>query len=288
MRLCFWLNRKKKIDRERVIVYSQLSNIGGPTGEPVMSASRQKSDCVKRSCMMNAVSQPAESLPIRVAVVENAAEVFASWFQLAENFSDGEFDCVCSCSSGEDAIRVIPGALPEVILVDIPLPGMTGIECVSKLKAMLPSTPAVIFTTLDDDELIFSALEAGADGYLLKQSRPAELRVALQGALRGGAALSGAVARRVVGAFRRRPDDAGKGANLSVRELEVLRFLSRGCSNKEIAEQIQLSVETVRTYLKRIYEKLEVRSRTEAVIRFSGSGQVIPRFAEQPRLTAAG
>jgi DNA-binding NarL/FixJ family response regulator len=156
-------------------------------------------------------------------------------------------------------------------LMDIRLPRMSGIECTSRLKVLLPATPIVILTVLDDDELIFRALEAGADGYLLKRSKPADLRAALLDVLSGGAPMSSGIARRVVRSFRRPPANPRSEAHLSTREIEVLGLLSRGLSNKEIADQMRLSVETVRSYLKTIYEKLHVRCRTEAVIRYTAN-----------------
>jgi DNA-binding NarL/FixJ family response regulator len=152
--------------------------------------------------------------------------------------------------------------------MDIRLPRMSGIECTSQLKKLLPATHVVILTVLDDDELIFRALEAGADGYLLKRSKPADLRTALMDVLDGGAPMSSAIARRVVRSFRRPAANPRNEAHLSTREIEVLSLLSRGLSNKEIADQMRLSVETVRSYLKTIYEKLHVHCRTEAVLRY--------------------
>ena len=111
--------------------------------------------------------------------------------------------CVCVCASAEEAIRVIPEVRPAVILMDIRLPRMSGIECTSRLKELLPNTPIIILTVLDDDELIFRTLEAGADGYILKRSKPADLREALLDVLNGGAPMSSAIARRVVRSFRR-------------------------------------------------------------------------------------
>jgi DNA-binding NarL/FixJ family response regulator len=152
--------------------------------------------------------------------------------------------------------------------MDIRLPRMSGIECTARLKVMLPATPIVILTVLDDDELIYRALEAGADGYLLKCSKPEDLRAALLEVIYGGAPMSSAIARRVVRSFRKPPQNLESQIYLSVREMEVLGLVSRGFSDKEIASQLQLSVTTVRSYLKNIYGKLHVRSRMEAVIQF--------------------
>lgn len=206
---------------------------------------------------------------IGVALVEDQKELCRSWVQIIETF--GGFKCVCTCASAEEAVRVIPDVRPEVILMDIRLPRMSGIDCTSRLKELLPATPILILTVLDDDELIFRALEAGADGYLLKRSKPADLRAALLDVLNGGAPMSSAIARRVVRSFRRPPVNPRNEAHLSTREIEVLGLLSRGLSNKEIADELRLSVETVRSYLKTVYDKLHVRCRTEAVIRYQAS-----------------
>ncbi len=152
--------------------------------------------------------------------------------------------------------------------MDVLLPGISGIECTMRLKELLPKTQIIILTALDDDELIFRALEAGADGYLLKRTKPADMRAALLDALNGGAPMSSAIARRVVESFRRGSPNRPDVLDLSPREEELLEFLSKGYSNKEIADQIQLSFETVRSYLKHIYEKMHVRSRTEAAVRY--------------------
>jgi DNA-binding NarL/FixJ family response regulator len=222
-----------------------------------------------KSTPASAPRQFSSQRSLRVAMVEDQEDLCRSWVQIIETF--GGFECVCTCVSAEEAVRVIPDARPDVILMDIRLPRMSGIECTSRLKLLLPATPIVILTVLDDDELIFRALEAGADGYLLKRSKPADLRTALLDVLNGGAPMSSAIARRVVRSFRRPPTNPRNEAHLSTREIEVLGLLSRGLTNKEIADQMRLSVETVRSYLKTIYEKLHVRSRTEAVIRYTAN-----------------
>jgi DNA-binding NarL/FixJ family response regulator len=206
---------------------------------------------------------------IHVALVEDQKELCRSWVRIIETF--GGFECTCTCASAEEAVCAIPATRPDVILMDIRLPRMSGIECTSRLKELLPGTPIIILTVLDDDELIFRALEAGADGYLLKRSKPADLREALLDVLEGGAPMSSAIARRVVRSFRRPPANPRNEAHLSTREIEVLGLLSRGLSNKEIADQMRLSIETVRSYLKTIYEKLHVHCRTEAVIRYKAN-----------------
>jgi len=198
--------------------------------------------------------------------VEDQREIRDNWKRLIESFAD--FQCICTCASAEEALRVIPQALPDVVLMDIYLPRMSGIECTARLKALLPNTQIVILTAVDDDELVFLALEAGADGYLLKRTKPADLRTALLDVFTGGAPMSSEIARRVVESFRRRAKARDEASNLSPREERVLELLSKGYSNKEIAEQLELSVDTVRSHLKHIYEKMHVRSRTEAVARY--------------------
>ena len=222
----------------------------------------------------NTSEKAAVPATISVALVEDQEDLCRSWVQIIESF--GGFECVCTCRSAEEAMHMIPEARPDAILMDIRLPRMSGIECTSRLKDMLPATPIVILTVLDDDELIFRALQAGADGYLLKRSKPAELRAALLDVLNGGAPMSSAIARRVVRSFRRPPANPRNEAHLSTRETEVLSLLSRGLSNKEIADQMRLSVETVRSYLKTIYEKLHVRCRIEAVLRYNANRSAVP------------
>ena len=211
----------------------------------------------------------AKTPSVTVAMVEDEREIRESWVKLLGTFPD--FACVCTCASGEDALKQLPSIRPQIVLMDIFLPRMSGIECTSKLKELLPDTHILILTSVADDELVFMALQAGADGYLLKSTQPVELQAALRDLLRGGAPMTGAVARRVVRYFRQKekPKDADLG--LSDREEEVLILLSKGHGNKEIAAQLKLSLDTVSTYLKQIYRKLHVHSRTEAVMRYSQS-----------------
>jgi DNA-binding NarL/FixJ family response regulator len=203
---------------------------------------------------------------LRIALVEDQREIRENWQRLIESFPD--FKCVCTCATAEEALHVVAEAKPDVVLMDIYLPRMSGIECTARLKALLPKTQIVILTAVDDDELVFLALEAGADGYLLKRTKPADLRAALLDVCTGGAPMSSEIARRVVESFRRRAKARDESSNLSPREERVLELLSKGYSNKEIAEQLELSVDTVRSHLKHIYEKMHVRSRTEAVARY--------------------
>jgi len=206
---------------------------------------------------------------IKIALVEDQPEVRENWSRLINSFND--FDCVCTCVSGEEALRLIPETHPDVVLMDIFLPRMSGIECTAQLKELLPETQIIILTAMNDKELIFLALQAGANGYLLKRTAPADLHSALLDVVNGGSPMSSEIARRVVDSFHRKVRTADKSAGLSAREEEILVLLSKGHSNKAIAAELGLSIETIYTHLKRVYEKMHVHSRTEAVIRYLAS-----------------
>ena len=169
-------------------------------------------------------------------------------------------------------MQIIPGIKPDVILMDIFLPRMSGIECTTRLKAVLPNTPIVMLTASDEDEMVFLALKSGANGYLLKRTKPAELRAALLDVLGGGAPMTSEIARHVIESFHAKRTGRSESLSLTAREEETLVMLTKGYSNKEIADRLKVSIETVRTHLKNIYEKMHVRSRTEAVANYM-SGQ---------------
>ena len=209
---------------------------------------------------------PAEKPLIRVALVEDQRDTRESWRRLISSFPD--FDCVCTCASAEEALRMIPLAKPDVILMDVFLPRMSGIECTAQLKAARPETPIVMLTASDEDEILFLALESGADGYLLKRTKPADLRAALLDVLNGGAPMTSEIARHVVASFRRKTGGMDPSVSLTAREEETLVLLTKGYSNKEIADYLHLSIETVRSHLKNIYTKMHVRSRAEAVAHY--------------------
>jgi DNA-binding NarL/FixJ family response regulator len=219
-----------------------------------------------------AESQPAGALrkpPVRVALVEDQPKVRESWTRLINSLTD--FSCVCACATGEEALRVIPQEQPDAVLMDIFLPRMSGIECTARLKECLPQTQIVILTAMDDHELVFMALEAGADGYLLKRTKPSELRTALLDVLGGGAPMTSQIARRVIESFRRKAQSRNESTRLSVREEQILLLLSQGYSNKMIAHKLDLSIDTVCSHLKHVFSKMHVRSRTEAVVRYMAS-----------------
>lgn len=201
-----------------------------------------------------------------VAIVEDNNEFRAS-LERYLNEAPGH-RCVCACSSAEEALQKIPKELPDVVLMDIHLPNLTGVECTRRLKELCPAVQILILTVYEDNERIFGALQAGASGYLLKRADPADILEAILDVKQGGAPMSGPIARRVVHSFRNTAAETPRIDELSGREEEILHFLAKGYSTKEIADRTSVSVNTVRTHLQHIYHKLHVRSRTEAVLKF--------------------
>ena len=213
--------------------------------------------------------EPVAKQRIKVALVEDQPKARESWTKLINSFPD--FTCICSCGTGEEAVRILPQELPDVVLMDIFLPRMSGIECTVRLKTLLPQTQIIILTAMADQELVFLALQAGADGYLLKRTKPADLRIALLDVLNGGAPMTSQIARRVIESFRQKSAVRDESARLTIREEQILLLLSQGYSNKVIADKLELSVDTVCSHLKRVFNKLHVSSRTEAVVRYMAS-----------------
>ena len=210
------------------------------------------------------------SKPLKVALVEDQPKTRQSWSKLIDGFPD--FLCVCTCATAEEALRTIPPAHPDIVLMDIFLPRMSGIECTARLKELLPETQIIILTAMDDQELVFMALEAGADGYLLKRTKPSELRSALLNVANGGVPMTSQIARRVIESFRRKSKKAiDDSARLTTREEQILLQLSQGYSNKQIADKLGVSIDTVCSHLKHVFGKLHVSSRTEAVVRYMAS-----------------
>jgi DNA-binding NarL/FixJ family response regulator len=214
------------------------------------------------------MSKSKNSVSIAVAIVEDdvpAREILAGWIRNADGFR-----CVGEFDDAESALAKLPHEKPSVVLFDINLPGMNGIECVRKLKPRLPDTQFVMVTVYEDANHIFNALSAGASGYLLKQTRRNELIDALKDVHAGGSPMSSQIARKVVQNFYRNETQTdGETVELSPREREVLELLARGYLYKEIAEMLQIGVQTVNTYIRRVYEKLHVRSRAQAVAKYA-------------------
>jgi len=212
---------------------------------------------------------------IRIALVEDLAEVRDSWTRLIEGIPN--FKCVCTFASGEEALRRLPEEKVDVVLMDIRLPRMSGIACTARLKPLIPHTQILILTVSADSDTVFRALEAGADGYLLKRCSPDELAAAVLDVLKGGVPMTSEIARRVIASFRRQPAKSAAATKLTPREGEILTLLAKGFVSKEIAAKLGVTYETVRDHLRNIYEKLHVHSRGEAVARFKeaqGTGEI--------------
>jgi DNA-binding NarL/FixJ family response regulator len=209
-----------------------------------------------------------------VAIVEDNAvmrKTFRQWIDAAPGFR-----CVFDCATAEEAVVEIPRVKPDVVLMDIHLPGESGIACTAQLKEKLPGLQVIILTVYRNHELIFQALQAGACGYLLKRSNPEELLKAILEVRSGGAPMTSEIARMLVEAFQKKPSAVIASDGLTQRESEILGWLSEGLSNKEIADRVKISYDTVRAHLRHIYEKLHVRGRTEAVRKYLKSS-VMPQ-----------
>ena len=217
--------------------------------------------------------------PIKVGLVESHPRVRESWVKVINSFPN--FACHCAFATGEEALLDIPRKRPDVVLTDIFLPRMSGIECTARLKQLLPAVPIVIFTEIKDEEMVFRALEAGADGYLLKPTEPVDLRMALLKVLRGGVPLTGQIARQVVKSFRQNVKTCDKLKCLTLREEWILMLLCQGHSNHRIAEKLDLSIYTICTHLKGVFRKLKVSSRTGAVVYYQAAKA---RKPEPPRV----
>jgi DNA-binding NarL/FixJ family response regulator len=208
----------------------------------------------------------------RIGIVEDNAvmrKTFRQWIDAAPNHS-----CVCACATAEEAVAEIPRHKPDVVLMDIHLPGESGIACTARLKEQLPAVQVIIVTVYRNHELIFQALQAGACGYLLKRSSPEKLLKAIAEVRAGGAPMTSEIARMVVEAFQKKPLSTAASDSLTARESEILALLSEGLSNKEIALRVEISYDTVRAHLRHIYEKLHVRGRTEAVKKYLRSSSL--------------
>lgn len=207
---------------------------------------------------------------ITVSIVDDEAKLRQSIATFV-NGSPG-FKCVSHYGSAEDALKGLPADKPDVVLMDINMGEMSGIECVEKLKGQSPAMQILMLTVYEDTEKIFRALAAGANGYLLKRSSPTKLLAAIREVHGGGSPMTSSIARKVVASFQKQKPsaDAGgeKSGQLSPREQAVLDGLAKGWTYKQLASELDISIDTIRTYVRRIYEKLHVQSRTEAVAKY--------------------
>jgi DNA-binding NarL/FixJ family response regulator len=203
---------------------------------------------------------------IKVGIVEDNKTV-REGFETLLNRTPG-FQCVCACATVADALKQIPRAGPDVVLMDIQLPDSTGVECTAKIKELMPAVHIVIVTVYEDSERIFQALRAGACGYLLKRAQPEKVIAAVREAHGGGVPMTPEIARKVIGQFRQQAAAAAQVQDLSEREREVLELVMHGLGNKSIADRLGVTVAAVKWHLQHIYEKLHVHSRTEAALKF--------------------
>jgi len=211
-------------------------------------------------------------MSISVSIVDDDAEARGLWVDWIN--SAGGFACLSQYGTAEAAEAHLPHDRPAIVLMDINLPGRNGIECVRRLKPQLPEMQFVMLTVYGDADHVFEALAAGASGYLLKRTNQVALLAALREVQAGGSPMSSIVARQVVQFFQQTRVSVPEGDRLSDREHEILQLLARGRQNKEIVNELGISPSTVATHIRRIYEKLHVHSRAEAVGKFA---TVVPR-----------
>ncbi len=207
-------------------------------------------------------------MQIKVSIVEDSRGTRESLSELLSRAAS--LVCVGAHATAEEAIRQLPAEQPDVVLMDINLPGMSGIECVARVKESLPQTQVLMLTTYEESDLIFDSLRNGASGYLLKNMPPAEIIQAIEQVHAGGSPMSMQVARKVVSYFQQIRQPKSQVEQLTKREQEILALLAKGYLYKEIADHLGITLSTVRAHLHTVYEKLHVQSRTQAVVKFLG------------------
>jgi DNA-binding NarL/FixJ family response regulator len=203
---------------------------------------------------------------IKIAIVEDSKTLREGFETLINRTPD--LQCVCTAATVAEALRKIPKAAPDVILMDIQLPDQTGVVCTAQIKELLPAVQIIIVTVYEDSDRIFEALRAGACGYILKRAKPERVIDAILEAHEGGVPMTPEIARKVIGQFRGQVTAASELDSLSPRENEVLQLVMHGLGNKEIADRLSVTVAAVKWHLQHIYEKLHVHSRTEAALKF--------------------
>ena len=202
---------------------------------------------------------------IKVGIVEDN-KTLREGYETLVNRTPG-LQCVCTCATVAEALKKIPTAQPNVVLMDIQLPDQSGVECTAQIKQLLPAVQVIIVTVYEDSDRIFQALRAGACGYLLKRAKPEKIIAAIQEAQEGGVPMTPEIARKVIGQFRTESTTVAEVERLSPRESEVLQLVMHGLANKEIADRLGVTVAAVKWHLQHIYEKLHVHSRTEAALK---------------------
>ena len=215
---------------------------------------------------MTAQSASDDPATTRIAIVENDPTLRQYLSELIANAPGNR--CVCACQSAEEALDKIPALRPDVVLMDIHLPGESGIACTARLREKMPKIQVIMLTVYKDIKTIFQALKAGACGYVLKPADEKEILQAIAEVRAGGAPMTSQVARMVVRSFLEEPAGRSETEQLSPREMEILSLVAKGCSNKETGAQLQIASGTVRIHLSHIYEKLNVRCRTEAAAKY--------------------
>jgi DNA-binding NarL/FixJ family response regulator len=203
---------------------------------------------------------------IKIMIVEDQEDV-REGLRLLINGSDG-YRCIAACRTAEEALEKLNAETPDVVLMDINLPGMRGTECVVHVKNSHPEIQVMMLTVFENSDEIFRSLEAGATGYLLKRTPPAKLLEAIRDLVNGGSPMSSEIARKVVQAFQKSPQSKFADANLTTREEEILSYLAKGYLYKEIADALFINIETVRTHIHNIYQKLHVRTRSELLLKY--------------------
>jgi DNA-binding NarL/FixJ family response regulator len=214
------------------------------------------------------MSQSKEEEPVTLAIVEDDPRIRQSLVTILSR--EDSIKCVAAFASGEEALKHLPELRPKVVLMDINLGGMDGVECVRRIAKLNHKMQILMLTVHEDTDAIFQSLAAGASGYLLKPPRAAELVAAVHDVTAGGAPMTSSIARKVVQSFKQAPP-AREVENLSAREVEVLELLVKGYAYKEVAAELNISYSTVHTHIERIYEKLHVHSRSHAIAKYLGA-----------------